>query len=134
MDYSQLVSQAAAYTEKFINAAIPVAKQAYEIGLLTLQIDAVQGIVLGMVFAVLSLYLFNKSKMFYKKAREIGSERNPDFDMSAGRVITAVFAFISLLISLTQLLDVWLWVKLFKPELWLAKQAIAAVLNATGAK
>lgn len=69
MDTNQILTQAQAYLSKFIDAAVPVAKQAYEIGLLTIQIDALQTILGAILIAVASFVLLrflrkSKAKSF----------------------------------------------------------------------
>lgn len=148
-----ILEQAAAYTEKFVQAAIPVAKKAYEIGLLTLQIDALQTIVPCVLVLILSSVIIWKCIRTYQNAMKLAIEKkikkttytyiDNDYDwVKAGNIpldgaivcIPGFCALIGMIVSFVLMCDVWLWIKLFKPELWLAKQAITAVLNATGAK
>lgn len=127
MDTGEILSQVAAYTQKFVDAAIPVAKQAYEIGLLTIRIDALQVLILAFVLSALFSILIWK---FYTKVRpNISSSDRTPLTVCAFLVYTCVMIW-----PILQVLNIWLWVQLLKPELWLAKQAITAVLNATGAK
>jgi len=149
MDTGEILSQVAAYTQKFVDAAIPVAKQAYEIGLLTLRIDALQTIIPSLLVMIFSIVIFCKCKKTYKNAMAIAKEKKimsrweDSYDwakagcipLDGGAVgIPWIFSLAGIVVPLILLCNIWLWVQLFKPELWLAKQAITAVLNATGAK
>lgn len=142
MDYNAILEKAAAYTQKFVDAAIPVAKQAYEIGLMTLQIDAAGDFVIAIVLCIISYTLFRL--LFAHKARcqaaaDLANEKRgyvyrswddfSGFD-NFGLGLCVMLSLIPAVVSLIVWLNIWLYVKLFKPELWLAKQAIDAVINA----
>lgn len=148
MDYSAILGQATAYVQKFIDAAIPVAKQAYEIGLLTLQIDALSILVPALLGLIVSGIVLWKCKSIWRNAKKLAKENKVrdywgklDPAKAAGLAadgmglaVTGLAALIVFVVSTVHLCNMWLWVKLFKPELWLAKQAIEAVLNAAGTK
>lgn len=152
MDTNQILTQAQEYLGKFIDAAVPVAKQAYEIGLLTIRIDALQTIMIGLVIGVVSILMLRwlhsvriKAMSF---AKQVNKERYPNssetnqldvakrewtkytFFDEPGYFASHLPAFVGLAISAYMLCNIWLWVKLFKPELWLAKQAIMAATEA----
>lgn len=122
MDYSKLMEQAAAYTQKFVDAAMPVAQKAYEIGLLTIQIDALQSIVLSIVGFIWCYVFYKLVKISIKKdwTSEVAIPMYVLGGLSTvGTTICSVVTFF----------NIWIWVALFKPELWLAKQAIEKVLE-----
>lgn len=122
MDYSKLMEQAAAYTQKFVDAAMPVAQKAYEIGLLTIQIDALQSIVLSIVG-------FIWCYVFYKLVKtSIRNNWAPEIAVPM-YVLGGLVTIGSTASSVVTFFNIWLWVALFKPELWLAKQAIEKVLE-----
>ena len=152
MDTNQILTQAQVYLGKFIDAAVPVAKQAYEIGLLTIQIDALQTILGAVLIAVASFVLLrflrnSKAKSFVQAKAVAKDKFNYEkesvqieyatknwttysvFD-AFGWGLSHVPSLFGILLSTVMLCNIWLWVKLFKPELWLAKQAIVAATQA----
>lgn len=150
METEDLISKAAEYTEKFVNAAVPVAKKAYEIGLLTIQIDAIQTIIGCLLAIIVSFFLFRlvrnvkkeavvKFKAYAEKYKNDDlAMRNKDWTNFApgwdGGCLFLV-TFLSLIPGVTGIIrmcDIWLWVKLSHPDLWLAWQAIEKVLEVAG--
>lgn len=148
MDYSEILSKTGEYLTKFVDAAIPVAKQAYEIGLLTIRVDAAQTLIPTILVLVISILVFRKCLKVYKDAKAVAVEKkimdywgDPAW-VKAGNIpmdgaavcIPWVLSCLGIVISAGIMCNIWLWIQLFKPELWLAKQAINAVLSAGGAK
>jgi hypothetical protein len=130
MDTNLLMQKAAEYTEKFVNAAVPVAKKAYEIGLLTIQIDAVQQLVLSLICALAILGIVLGFKKIWKW--DIHGKHDYNYPEGLPSTISGLIGSITiggLAIQAINLFNVWLWVKLFHPDLWLAKQAIEKVLE-----
>lgn len=149
MDYSEILSKTGEYLTKFVDAAIPVAKQAYEIGLLTIRIDAAQTLIPPILVLIISILVFRKCLKVYKDAKAVAIEKRimsrwgDSYDwakaghisMEGGAVaIPWFFSCVGVVVSVIIMCNIWLWIQLFKPELWLAKQAINAVLSAGGAK
>ena len=126
MDYNLILQKVSEFTDKFITAAMPVAKKAYEIGLLTLQIDALSVLVPALIVLLASGYVWYKVVKFLKNSNAWDSY--PQIVIPMGMV-----GWIPPAWSAITLLNIWIWVKLFKPELWLAHQAIETVLH-MGAK
>lgn len=141
-----ILDKAVEYTKQFINAATPVVKQAYEIGLVTLQIDAIQALVYCFIglFIAIGLLIFiikaiKKASALALLANKDGGKRKNQYcaddysDYLAGDGVPHVLSgLISLIIGLSGLinvLNVWLWVKLFQPDLWLAHMAIQKIIN-----
>lgn len=140
-----------AYTKKFIDAALPIVKQAYETGLLTLRIDAAQSIVFGLALLVMAVLGMKKIRADYAVAKVIasvakipesrysyiGNEKRldmsrPSYHMAGEGIpyfIGGIFSCVAAAFALYMLLNVWLWVKLFAPELWLAGQAVKKIIN-----
>lgn len=111
--------------KQFIAAATPVAKQAYDIGLLTLQVDAAGNVGLALLFLMVGgpvLYLIIK----YLRKHEDGYMKDGTYVLCIGGIIISI---IFMIISVVNLLNVWLWVKLFRPELWLAHMAIEKLVK-----
>src|SRR5688500_15536405 len=50
------------HIKQFVEASTPVAKQAYEVGLVTLQIDAAQSLLWGFAFSAAGVFLLIKTK------------------------------------------------------------------------
>ncbi|HJV52809.1 MAG TPA: hypothetical protein VJ652_15180 [Noviherbaspirillum sp.] len=154
------------YTKQFIEAATPIAKQAYEIGLLTVRIDAaaslIPSIILTIVCSIIAVRLLSNAlkkksesdSWCNEKARDERDRKNagappqnsvykqihlieprdwkefcpivlsPEWHYVAGGICSGV-----VLLCIPFIMDVWLWVKLFAPDLWLAHQAIEKLLK-----
>lgn len=140
MNPSEL-DKAVAYTKQFIDAALPVAKQAYEIGLLTLRIDAAQSIVFCLLLIVFATLGIKRVRADYSAAKVTAAlpenksdiwKRDVSDHMALDGFLHGIVSLICLAVGICavfNLLSVWLWVKLFAPELWLARQAIAKIIN-----
>lgn len=125
---NEYVNQAMVMMQKVIAAATPIAVKAWEISLLTLQIDALATIVPLTVGAIVMAVVTHKTytwmvSMMPKWDREYCHPMSffgPAFVIGLASVV-AVLVF--------QLVNVWLWVKLFMPELWLAHMAIEKLVK-----
>lgn len=129
------------YTKQFIDAAMPVAQQAYEIGLLTLRIDAAQSIVWALLFLGVALFAGWKIKSDFGAARtkanlpenrETVWKRDTTDHLPADgffHFIAGVFAAIAGVVGAIGIVNVWVWVKLFAPQIWLAHQAIEKLVK-----
>jgi hypothetical protein len=128
----EVVEIAIGYTKQMVDALTPLAKQAYEIGLLTLQIDAVQSILFGLLFLVLAIVLGGIAYAGYKQASK-GEKYKGEYlalEPGSNRMIFGGMVAIACSIpACYTLFSVWLWVKLFSPELWLAHQAVEKILK-----
>lgn len=119
------------YTKQFIDTVTPAAKQAYEVGLLTLQIDAVGQLVAALIAWFVVAMVFYVVYRIYKWDFDPKNDVDPDQGYTTflagcgGLLISGV----SLLSWGTNLFSVWVWVKLLRPELWLAHQALEKILK-----
>jgi hypothetical protein len=138
-------------TKNFIEAATPVAKQAYEIGLLTLQIDALSVLLPMTILWCFGLYLVIK---YGKTGTNIDTQirthqckLRDDWKLSGNErysiekaikileneqkfyVLPLLGGGILVLFTSFWVFSTWLWVKLFKPELWLAHMAVEKVMG-----
>lgn len=158
---NEYVNQAMAMMQKVIAAATPIAAKAWEISMLTLQIDALATMVpfilliVGSVVAVVLLRRYRAQELLkYEQACKALEERNAlklelakangmryydperqpshreysSFD-GMGLVLTWMAALTPGIIGVAALCNVWLWVKLFQPELWLAHAAIEKLVK-----
>lgn len=129
------------YTKQFIDAATPIAKQAYEIGLVTLRIDAAQAILVGFVVGLAAVLILRKVIADVKEAG-----RKAQLPENNGRLyqgdasyhlpgmgilhfISGMAALLAGIFSACLLLNAWVWVKLISPELWLAHKAVEKLIN-----
>lgn len=126
------------YTKQFIDSVTPIAKQAYEIGLLTLRIDAANSILLclaGLVGVVLVLrflwadYAAAKVKANLSGSRSMNSVEDHLICMGIFHVLGGIGVCIIGIVAVVSLLNVWLWTKLIAPELWLAHQAVEKLIK-----
>lgn len=132
---NQYVQEALDLTKQLIEAATPIVKQAYEIGLLTLRIDAAQDVVcaLGLlIFGSLGLWKVIKDVKEAKRTSQLPENIHKSYNdldkyLTGGGVFHFFGGFAALAafgFGVVQTLSLWMWVKLFSPELWLAHQAI----------
>lgn len=146
---TEMLDKAVEYTKQFIDAAMPVAKQAYEIGLLTLRIDAIQSLVVIFAILITSITLLivlgRQLNDAVNKARVKDKERGDSYSSPIKYEETTfsyylpldgivhvgllIISTIALFPSLIGLFNIWLWVKLFSPDLWLAHIAILKIIN-----
>jgi hypothetical protein len=123
----EVVELAVGYTKQIVEALTPLAKQAYEIGLVTLQVDAAASLFYGFL-GCLPAFLTIGACIWVSKTRHV-----PDGERIEAALCTAgagsVVSFLAILMVGYQFLSVWLWVKLFSPELWLAHQAVEKLLK-----
>jgi hypothetical protein len=129
------------YTKQFVETLTPIAKQAYEIGLLTLRIDAAQAIVFAVIFLTVELLILGRIKADFARARTLAAlpenaadvwrkdatdhligDGFPHFVIGLLSIVVACGALLSLA-------NVWLWTKLIAPDLWLAHMAIEKILK-----
>lgn len=143
-DYGAVLDKVAGYMGRFVDAALPIAKQAYEIGLLTLQIDAAAVIVPLILLLIGAVFVVCHVGQAIKAAQAKAARTNEQLNLSGyyargisnflpadGVLHVFVFLVSACLsfVALYHLLNVWLWVKLVKPELWLAHQAIEKLIR-----
>lgn len=140
MNPSEL-DKAVAYTKQFIDAAMPVAKQAYEIGLITLRIDAAQSIVFCLLLIVFATLGIKRVRADYRAAKVTAALPENKSDVwkrdATGHmpldgfphIVVSIACSAAGIVAVFNLLNVWMWAKLFAPELWLARQAIAKIID-----
>jgi len=126
---------------KMVEVMTPIAKQAYETGLLVIRIDGLATLVPAVLTLLFSTYLIRKFYVSYKQYRDMATAHNAespsrwekDFTHYApvsgmfiifGGALSAIAAGISII----TLLNVWLWVQVFIPQLWLAHEAMLTLL------
>jgi hypothetical protein len=138
----EVVELAVGYTKQIVEALTPIAKQAYEIGLLTLQVDAAAILVPTIIALIVAILIAKKA--WQKIGAAVETSRLPENKKSGWpentfshhltadgvpHVLAVLVSAIVVCVSALQLLSVWLWVKLFSPELWLAHQAVEKLLK-----
>lgn len=129
------------YTKQFIDAAMPVAQQAYEIGLLTLRIDAAQSVVWALLGVGVALLVGRKIKADFAAAKAKANlpenkenvwRRDATDHMPADgffHILAGIFAAVGGIIGAIGIVNVWTWVKLIAPQIWLAHQAIEKLVK-----
>lgn len=125
MEASEL-DKAVEYTKQFIEAATPIAKRAYDIGLVTLRIDAAQSIVFAVAMLIAAIFIVRRVRSDWSKA-EAADEYLPADGVP--HVLASIFAAIGGIYGVAAILNVWLWMKLVSPELWLAHRAIEKIVG-----
>jgi hypothetical protein len=139
-----LTSKALEATKTLIDAATPIAKQAYEIGLTVIRIDALSTLLFSIVLGASAAWGLIKIIGIFREAMRLAKEYNDGPDrayrsrrraddyltgLGVGEGFVGLVMLIVVIGASTQLLNIWLWVKLFSPELWLARQAVSKVLG-----
>jgi hypothetical protein len=119
------------YTKQFIDAAMPVAKQAYEVGLLTLRIDAVAILVQASVATVAIILISVAMCKIHKwdMSANVGDATVKWLPTLFAALIGVGVNVILYLSWARDLHSVWVWTKLLAPELWLAHEAIEKVMK-----
>lgn len=134
------LDKAVEYTKQFIEAATPIAKQAYEIGLLTLRIDAAQGLVTSLLVLVACFFVLRRISADWAAAKVTAAlpENRRSYTNEPGNYLpmmgiphcaVGLMAIISGVICAFGLVNIWNWTKLFAPELWLAHQAVEKLVR-----
>lgn len=127
---NEYVNEAMAMFQKVIAAATPIAQKAWEISMLTLQIDALSALVLLVVGAIGCVIGLRVVWLLHK--RIVANGMNAGWEPLA-YLCVILPASIGMVVVLIQnayaMCNAWLWVKLFKPELWLAHMAIEKLIK-----
>lgn len=129
---NEYVNTAIVMIQKLIAVATPIAKQAYEISLLTLQIDAgstlfraVTTVIIG-CFLLYIAYRIAKWDLLNNEDEKVGPQGMATTFLGGP---IGIGGLILICVNAAMLLEVWLWVKLFKPELWLVHMAIEKIVK-----
>lgn len=137
----EVVDLAVGYTKQIVEALTPVAKQAYEIGLVTLQIDAAQSLLLSAAcvagWAFVTLWLVKDYKAGKIVAQHPDNKydtyrRSPSYHMpgeGCPHIVAFVLTTFLGVLGSFKILSIWAWVKLFQPELWLAHMAVEKIIK-----
>ncbi|KAF3997521.1 hypothetical protein [Glaciimonas immobilis] len=138
-EFKENIDVVVAYTKQFIDAAAPIAKQGYEIGLMTIRIDALRVLIPSLVVLVFVLLAFRKIRIDYSAAKILANlpdqrshMRHPSDHMAGDGIPYLIVGFVSIVIAfpaVTAILNIWIWAKLFAPQLWLAHQAIEKLIK-----
>lgn len=142
----EVVELTAWYTKQIVEALTPIAKQAYDVGLLTLRIDALATLIPSAIIFLLCAYILYRVVQHVKDASEYAENANAGhegfkkrytyLDDSASDHINvyfiapaSAFGILGLVAGFINIINLWLWTKLFSPELWLAHQAVEKLLK-----
>ena len=103
--------------EKFEALAVDVAPDAIELGLATARVSAAAGLIQGIV--ALGIGILGGFIMYRMAKWELKRDGDCIISclVSAIPVLVTVFGFV-------QIVNVWSWVGIFYPELWIAKQVL----------
>ena len=105
--------------EKFEALATDIAPDAIELGLMAARVAAVQDIVFSLAISLLAVSLL----WFPKKTWKLMADETID-DRVFGTGLASIPAIITGAIGTFGLLNIWAWVGIFYPELWIAKQVL----------
>jgi hypothetical protein len=124
---SATLDKAVALTKEFVAAATPIAKQAYELGLVTIQITAIQSLLVGVMWLILCGVCIHYGRKFWQSAADVPPHEDKD-----GLQIISVFTYAAGVGTgvgfLIQFFNIWTWVALFRPDIWLVHAAIQKVM------
>lgn len=98
-----------------------------EATLMVVRIDGVSSIATGVVAGVLCYLWFVWANKLRKKADEASYADSALFGTAS--VVCFVGSVVAFSVSMINLLDVWNWVAVFEPKLYLAKQIIKAAVG-----
>lgn len=91
------------------------------------RIDGVQSIATAIFFVIAAIVLYVATRRFWAWAWRV----DKDFDTPAIMVpvVTGILTIISSILASARIFDVWNWIAIFQPKLYLAKQIIKAAIN-----
>lgn len=107
-----------------IDAIDQYGPQAIEAVLWVVRIDAIQTLVTALFCLILGVFIFKNSLDKFKSY-----DNNPYSDMSVFWFISMVLSVIFVGYTMKPLIDVWNYVAVVKPEIYLVKQVVDIVKN-----
>ena len=108
-----------------IDAIDQYGSQAIEAVLWVVRIDAIQTLIVALFWCILAIWIFNKSLKNFKKYEN----SNFDSDMPIVWFISMFLCVVVLGFNLKPILNVWNYVAIAKPEIYLVKQVVDIVKN-----
>lgn len=101
-----------------------------------IRVDNIQKLVFGfLLLIILSIYWFIFGRKLNRHINQVGRVTNIDFSMGFVTVISGVITIVLVTTVLVRtVLDAWVWVGVFKPELWIAKQVVVKIENIANKK
>lgn len=108
-----------------IDAIDQYGSQAIEAVLWVVRIDAIQTLVVALFWCILAIVIFNKSLKNFKKYETGYSNIN----MRIVLFISMLLCVVALGFNLKPILNVWNYVAIVKPEIYLVKQVVDIVKN-----
>lgn len=92
--------------------------------LAVVRVEGISALVIGLVATIILVFSIRYCIMWFKEALSEGS----DGHFALG-IISALVGILAAIFSFGTLLDVWNWVKIFSPEVALAKQILGVFLK-----
>lgn len=121
------IDKVAEYIKQVADAASPALQQGYQLGLTAIQFDALRDIVFGAIFLTYAIFVFRRLRTWLSDHAK--SSYADDLALGVKAYGGGATGIIAALISVLTLLDVWVWVKLFHPEAYLARALIAKAVG-----
>jgi hypothetical protein len=124
------------------NGVVTVGEQVVKYGpdvadaaLWVVRVDGIQSIVSGFVALLIltaSVYAFLRT-LRWVRSDEFDNDEFTGIPFFIGSIVigigSIVIGIVSSMIAIDKLLNVWNWIAIFEPKLWLAKQIMASVLK-----
>lgn len=108
-----------------IDAIDQYGSEAIDAVLWVVRIDAIQTLIVALFWCILAIWIFNKSLKYFKKYEN----DNFDSDMPIVWFISMFLCVVVLGFNLKPILNVWNYVAIAKPEIYLVKQVVDIVKN-----
>lgn len=107
----------------------PLITQATDAALLWARLDAGLGLVGGLIFLGLSIFLGRVALRWWREnPRVLDNTQGPDESDEGAAFITIVIAtLIFAFVALFHLFNPWRWIGVFEPSVWLIQQAVSSL-------
>lgn len=105
-------------------AAMEYGPTAIDALLTVVRIDAAQKIIYGIIALLLIIVPLKVNKYFKSKINELHEEYRGSSDYNFGIFVMRVFGIVLFYFGINTLANIWLYVAIVKPELYLVKQAV----------
>jgi hypothetical protein len=105
------------------------AADAVNLGLATIKINGIEHVIIGIIFLLFSIsgaFLAKKVYKWWCEAAEKSKDHYFDgFEYGAGMIGTVAITAILFIIFCCNIFNIWTYVAIFQPKLWLAHQILA---------
>lgn len=130
----ELMDKTYTAVEQFANKLEALAKQhgpdVWDFALTVARVDAAQSVVVGVACLIVAIVAYRLARTSFSRIHTITREKGEAYHNDEeikwifGATISSAVSIITGVISLITLADIWVWVGVIEPKLWLAKKAL----------